>query len=70
MNILTMLDTNETQIIISLLLGLLLGIMYNYASSQTIIINGDNAIYKELENKSFKDSDKCYRYKKIETDCD
>jgi hypothetical protein len=70
MNILSTIDTPVTQIIISLALGLLLGIMYQSVSPKIIIINGDDTIYEELENKSFKDSDKCYRYKKVVTDCE
>jgi hypothetical protein len=70
MDILSKLDKPYTQIIISLLLGLILGIMYQRVSPGIIIINGDDTVYAELENKSFKDSDKCYRYKKIVSDCD
>lgn len=70
MSILTTLDTKEIQIIISLLLGLILGVMYKRVSPNTLVINGDSTVYSELENKSFKDSDKCYRYKKVETSCD
>jgi hypothetical protein len=70
MDILAGIDTKETQVIISLLLGLILGIMYKHVSPSIIVINGDETVYSELENKSFKDSDKCYRYKKVETTCD
>ena len=63
-------DTLNGQIIISLLLGIVLGLMYKYVSPKTIIISSnDNSIIQELENKSFKNSDKCYRYKKVETSC-
>ena len=63
-------DTLNGQIIISLLLGIVLGLMYQHVSPKTIIIpSNDNSIIQELENKSFKNSDKCYRYKKVETSC-
>jgi len=70
MNILSKLDTQAMQIIISLALGALLGIMYQRVSPRTIVINGDDTVYVDLENKSFKGSDKCYRYKKVKTSCD
>lgn len=63
-------DTLNGQIIISLLLGIVLGIMYQRVSPKTIVITAtDNSVIQDLENKSFKDSDKCYRYKKIESSC-
>ena len=63
-------DTLNGQIIISLLLGIVLGIMYQRVSPKTIVITAnDNSVIQDLENKSFKDSDKCYRYKKVETSC-
>lgn len=63
-------DTLNGQIIISLLLGIILGLMYQYVSPKTVIISSNNnSIIQDLENKSFKDSDKCYRYKKVETSC-
>jgi hypothetical protein len=61
-------DNKNTQILISLCLGLLLGIIYQRISPKTIIINGNNSEIIDLENKSF--GDKCYRYKKVETSCD
>jgi hypothetical protein len=65
-NIIKHIDTPFVKIVISLCLGLILGITYQYVSPKIVIINmKDNTQIKELENKSFKDVDKCYRYKKI-----
>ncbi len=67
--ILRLLDTREGQIIISLILGLGLAALF-----QRVCIDGNCVIIQgppleEVENKIFKQEDKCYRYKAENTTC-
>lgn len=61
-------DTKKNQIIISLILGIILGYIYQYLTPSVIVIN-TNKLIDDIENNSFKDNDKCYRYKKTKTKC-
>lgn len=70
MNMISSFDNFTTQVFVSMTLGFVLGFIYQKVSPSTIVISSnDNTIIDELENKSFKDADKCYRYKKVETSC-
>lgn len=63
-------DNFATQVVVSMTLGFILGFIYQKVSPSTIVISSDDStIIDDLENKSFKDTDKCYRYKKVETSC-
>jgi hypothetical protein len=67
--ILRLLDSREGQIIISLILGLGLAALFQRVckDGNCIIVQGPPL--EEVENKIFKQEDKCYRYKAESTKC-
>jgi hypothetical protein len=68
--ILRLLDTHAGQVIFSLILGLGLAALFQRVckDGHCIIIQGPPL--DEVENKIFKQEDKCYRYRAESTACD
>lgn len=68
--VLRLLDTHAGRVIFSLILGLGLAALFQRVckDGHCIIIQGPPL--EEVENKIFKQEDKCYRYKAETTKCD
>ncbi len=68
--ILRLLETHTGQVIFSLILGLGLAALFQRVckDGHCVIIQGPPL--EEVENKIFKQEDKCYRYKAETTKCD
>jgi hypothetical protein len=69
MSILSVIESEKGQILISILLGLGLASLFRKVcvDGNCMIIEGPPL--EEVENKIFKQDNKCYRYKSISTKC-
>lgn len=63
------LNSDTGKILISIMLGLGLASLFREACHGDKCINFEGPILEEVENKVFKQGDKCYSYKSHRVDC-
>lgn len=61
---------NYINYLLSIFLGFTIGFLYQYVSPNVKIIKeGNRHELEKMENKIFKDNEKCFRILKEETEC-
>lgn len=69
MSILNILDTKKGQILISIILGLGLASIFRRVCNDGNCLVIEGPPLEEVENKIFKQDNKCYKYKAQSTNC-